>query len=569
MWRHLPNENLLWVSHPGDDALLHAELAAEEAKVSIDQVISLEKLDKANYLLLELPFFTKEQLGAAHHHGPVGLDVIVYFAGYLRGILQDRCIQAVPLVSSVASKPLVLCLGCTQRPGAVANSLLLLGSFLILETGIPAQDAINMLLGKDVQGGDVALQEQQFPTPFCDQVRFTHDSLTVQDCLFGLQSALEHGWLDYNASDMHSRRRDLLAFDCVPVFKVSLQDQLDCDTVSFWVAADPVTTVINSDARPDPPDSSGETGAASEHSQTRAVSQDVRMRAAHSHARAGSNESSRPKRLGMISEMSQASYQSHASTGWNASLEWLGRSAAWTQSETSLGQSLRKQLQKVVSKSPTTPTKIHSSHEISRPEDLPSFARWLKQQLACKLLVRANFSTERGLPAQGSYSDFFHRWGIRQLELAIPDGTAPPFSTALALVNEVQDLVRDLTLVDSETSSYSIVVHCKSGLGRSMTMLGVLAVAFTPGLSSSAFFGWSRLVRPGSIQTHEQERFLRALDEEPKESCFSSCFRTKRISRGDSLKQTVCPELQNSPTKPYTVSQKDVASDGGGDEWGI
>lgn len=554
MWRHLPNERLLWVSSPGDE-LVHAEPAAKEAKVNIDHLISLEKLDRANYLRLELPFFTNEQLGAAHNHGPVGLDVIISFVGYLSNILRDRRIQAVPSVSSV---PSVLCLGCTQRPGAVANSLLLLGSFLILERAIPAQDVVTMLLGKDAEGGVVALKEQQFPTPFCAQAQFTRDSLTIQDCLFGLQSALEHGWVDYKTLDMQARRGNLLAFDCVPVFKISLQDQLDCHSVAFWVAADPVTTVIDSDARPDPPDF-GKTCAAFNdwHTPTTAASKD-------SHSRSSSKDSNQrlgSKRMGAMSELSQTSYLSQGSTRWNASLEWLGRSGALTQSETSVGSSLRRQFRKILAKAPRIPTKTHCSQEVSRPQDLPSFANWLKQQIACKLLVRANFSDERGLPAQGSYADFFERWGIKQLELPFPDGTAPPFDMAMAVVSEVQDLVQDLILTDSHKNHYSVVVHCKSGLGRSMTLLGVLAVAFTPGLSSAAYFGWSRLVRPGSIQAAEQERFLRALDEEPKASCFSSCFRTKRLSRSDSLKDVVRPELQNSPQKPYAVIKEDVESE--------
>lgn len=552
MWRHLADERLLWVSSPGD-ALVHAELAAKEAKVNIDKVISLEKLDRANYLQLELPFFTNEQLGAAHHHGPVGLDVIISFVGYLRDILQDRCIQAVPPLSSV------LCLGCTQRPGAVANSLLLLGSFLILERAIPAQDVVAMLLGKDVDGGAIALKEQQFPTPFCDQASFTCDSLTVPDCLCGLQSALEHGWLDYKTLDMQARRRTLLAFDCLPVFKISLQDQPDCDSVTFWVSADPVTTVIDSDARPDPPDRPdvGKAGAASNDLHTRASAKDTR---AASHSRSSS------KRSNPVSELSQASYQSHASTGWNASLEWLGRSTALTQSEASIGSSLRRQLQQIITKAPRIPTKKHSSQEVSRPKDLPSFANWLTQQIACKLLVRANYSDERGLPAQGSYADFFQRWGIKQLELPFLDGTAPSFEMAMALVSAVQDLVQDLILADSDNNNHSAVVHCKSGLGRSMTLLGVLAVAFTPGLSGAAYFGWSRLVRPGSIQVAQQERFLRALDEEPKASCLSSCFRTKRLSWSNSLKESVRPELQSSPRKSFTMIKEEVGSEWQDDE---
>jgi len=146
-----------------------------------------------------------------------------------------------------------------------------------------------------------------------------------------------------------------------------------------------------------------------------------------------------------------------------------------------------------------------------RPKDLPAYAAWLEGTACCRLLVRANKSNERGLPG-GSYGDFFQLCGVPQLEVPFPDGTAPPNKVVEEVLHEVTEVL-DRMQASAGPAAASVVVHCKSGLGRSMSLIGALAVSFTPGLSGAAYFGWARLVRPGAIQSAVQERFLRALDE--------------------------------------------------------
>jgi len=152
-----------------------------------------------------------------------------------------------------------------------------------------------------------------------------------------------------------------------------------------------------------------------------------------------------------------------------------------------------------------------------RPKDLQAFANWLKLHTCCQLLVRTNHSDERGLPG-GSYRDFFELRGVPQLEAPFPDGTAPPNRFVEGVVSELTEVLNKLAL-GTFPSGISVVVHCKSGLGRSMSLIGALAVSLTPGLSGAAYLGWARLVRPGAIQTAAQERFLRALDEEGAGCC--------------------------------------------------
>eukprot|EP00913_Durusdinium_trenchii_P013535 g12706.t1 len=174
------------------------------------------------------------------------------------------------------------------------------------------------------------------------------------------------------------------------------------------------------------------------------------------------------------------------------------------------------------------PTKVHTVTKdqlLKRPANLPIFASFLKQKVRCTLLARANFPTERGMPDTGSYDSFFERWGINQLDVPFADGTAPP-----------KKLVSQLISSDTgerckpECDVVSVVVHCKSGLGRSMALLAALAIAFCPGLTAGAFFGWARLVRPACLQTPMQERFLRSLDETPDCNCFFACFKSKKVT---------------------------------------
>jgi len=153
-----------------------------------------------------------------------------------------------------------------------------------------------------------------------------------------------------------------------------------------------------------------------------------------------------------------------------------------------------------------------------RPKDLPAFAQWLKRDLNCQLLVRCNFDSEPGF--NGSYGDFFQRWGLNQVDLPFPDMCAPSFKHAETLIVEVTEVLRQLQQDGHAGEDFAAVVHCKAGMGRSMASLAALAVALVPGLSASAFFGWGRLARPGALQSAVQERFIRSLDEERPAGCF-------------------------------------------------
>eukprot|EP00438_Fugacium_kawagutii_P004240 Skav233304 [mRNA] locus=scaffold3742:106372:119257:- [translate_table: standard] len=207
-------------AYGGGDGLKDGALAvAGERRISCCQVLCLEHLDIAANLKLELPFFANELLGAAHLHGPLGLNTILDFCQYLRSILEKAEQDSV-------------CLTCSRRPGAVANSLLLLGVFLILDKGYRASEAANVMRIVDSSSPTIPTQELLFPTPFLEKPNFTSDSLMLADCLFGIEMAYCKEWLLMQPEDVFS----------LLLLGKGKEDEKPVP-VHFWIAADPVTTV--------------------------------------------------------------------------------------------------------------------------------------------------------------------------------------------------------------------------------------------------------------------------------------------------------------------------------------
>eukprot|EP00439_Symbiodinium_sp_Y106_P083623 s699_g23.t2 len=509
IWRSIPSERLFWLA--GEQGSSSSAQKLIEAKGrSCGKVLCLEELDAAAHLRLKLPFFSDSLLGAVHLHGPLGLDTILDFCTFLQTSLQE-----------VDPKDCV-CLTCSRRPGAVCNSLLLLGAFLVLEQQWSAEEVIGLL---DAEGGRISPVELRFPTPFTAKPHFTGDSLRLEDCLHGLETAVTKGWLDRS----QERRATAAAFDAVPVFSVGL----DCRSfeqiasIRFWIAADPVTTVEDSSKRPDPIRKC-HTAHAMQNLVPDSPSTAITGPSEHS-------ANSLPKSIsdpGAVSSPTSCKSKqdivclfksfSHIHTVDDDGVPAATPKQVWKERAKRLERSRGQPISALFSETQTLPTKVHTSGgsgSMKRPADLPAFASFL-QERGCSLLVRGNYSNERGLPAGGSYGDFFDRRGVPQLDLPFEDGTAPPSKLVSNLIAAVEALLKDISSDEAksqhkkhESGHYSVVVHCKSGLGRSMSLLAALAVAFCPGLTAGAFFGWARLVRPACLQTPPQERFLRSLDE--------------------------------------------------------
>ena len=83
-------------------------------------------------------------------------------------------------------------------------------------------------------------------------MEWSEDSLTTKDCLDGLEAALCHGWL--HPRGCPGRGGVALAYDAAPIFALVLDEDGQHVRVDCWVAADPVTTVVDPATRPEPPE---------------------------------------------------------------------------------------------------------------------------------------------------------------------------------------------------------------------------------------------------------------------------------------------------------------------------
>jgi hypothetical protein len=134
-------------------------------------------------------------------------------------------------------------------------------------------------------------------------------------------------------------------------------------------------------------------------------------------------------------------------------------------------------------------------------------------------IFRLNFMYES--PAQDGYLRAFRGMGIHMFECAFTDGGNP----SKKIVNSFLEECRM-----SKESNQPIAVHCMAGLGRTGVLLGTYAAEFH-NMPGTAFHGWIRMCRPGSIQTEEQELFLRRMVAPRKKS--TSTMRTS--SSGSSV----------------------------------
>ncbi|HZF48479.1 MAG TPA: dual specificity protein phosphatase family protein [Polyangiaceae bacterium] len=90
------------------------------------------------------------------------------------------------------------------------------------------------------------------------------------------------------------------------------------------------------------------------------------------------------------------------------------------------------------------------------------------------------------------------RHGIEALHIPVPDFQAPTQAQLDQYVNAVQGWVG---------ASRQVGTHCAAGLGRTGTFLAALFVA--RGMDADAAIAEVRRLRPGSIETKEQEQAVR------------------------------------------------------------
>lgn len=80
----------------------------------------------------------------------------------------------------------------------------------------------------------------------------------------------------------------------------------------------------------------------------------------------------------------------------------------------------------------------------------------------------------------------FLRNGVEHSDLFFIDGSTPP-----------ENIVREFLEI-SERETGALAIHCKAGLGRTGTLIGLYAMKHYK-FPAAAFIGWIRIARPGSI----------------------------------------------------------------------
>jgi len=150
----------------------------------------------------------------------------------------------------------------------------------------------------------------------------------------------------------------------------------------------------------------------------------------------------------------------------------------------------------------------------------------LRQQVV--VVARLNHGFE--CPRQVDYIQIFEEAGLSVEPCVFPDGGVPSKAVVRSFLRVVHR---------AREQGTRVAVHCMGGLGRTGVIIGAYAASHH-GMSGKAFHGWTRMCRPGTVQTTKQEFFLRSMKpgKPSKRGSFASMLRSMSTGSSPTHSQT-------------------------------
>lgn len=118
----------------------------------------------------------------------------------------------------------------------------------------------------------------------------------------------------------------------------------------------------------------------------------------------------------------------------------------------------------------------------------------------CPIFKKFNIDLVVRLNSKKYEESIFVENGIEHLDIPFEDGTVPPDKVIKKFLSTVEEW------------KGGVAVHCKAGLGRTATLIGLYWMKHY-GIPASAFIGWARIMRPGSV-LGPQQHFLNEVEDE-------------------------------------------------------
>eukprot|EP00448_Togula_jolla_P014421 CAMPEP_0170569738 /NCGR_PEP_ID=MMETSP0224-20130122/722_1 /TAXON_ID=285029 /ORGANISM="Togula jolla, Strain CCCM 725" /LENGTH=486 /DNA_ID=CAMNT_0010891939 /DNA_START=20 /DNA_END=1480 /DNA_ORIENTATION=- len=402
-----------------------------------------------------VPHYSSKATGFAF--GPLSLDQVLWFCRNLDARMASSTKVA------IGSPP--------RDDEARSNTAVLIGAYLILRCGWTSGRVFNAMGADDANAQFACSWDRKGPLV---QGR----TLRVMDCWAGLEQARLHDWIDTSCLDSDEDTAYVVDeyLDMVHTYDASwvVPGQV-------MVSSDPLTTACD----PNPDTFKDVFTPTSPRSPIRSKKTDLETE----------NPSETTPRLGP-----GQFYTTH--TGWA-----IGDTDVVLDNDMSppAGMSPPSEIQScdTVCKE-YTPLSRMELPESCCP-DSGSFASFLRSS-GIRLVVRANFMYEAGMPQASYDAGHLVERGIRHLDLPVPD-----FDGGLPTGGDIARLIESCQGCATGCSGNAVAIHCKGGFGRSMVLACCLVVERYD-VRGDALLGWVRIVRPGSVNTLEQERFISGLN---------------------------------------------------------